>query len=123
MCDLIAVLRRRHAIRHAGRDGCMDGLVVFVFQYMRILAGTLRDPDEIWVSIEPFHAPGGGQRYRVVRRYLNRWVTEDGRDWGLSSFAWTQESWAGLTVFPTGSERYWLKLRRGIRIYRRREGR
>lgn len=68
-------------------------------RYMRLLARSLTQPDEIWAILEPdMKSPG---RYRIKRRYLKRWVVQDGGQeiHGVSAFDYGQGVWTGSTSF------------------------
>lgn len=73
------------------------------------LAETIADPDEIWAALEPFRGADGSIRWRMVRRYLARWLGSP------AAVEWTQEAWAGQELTEEAMNR----LRRGVRIYRR----
>lgn len=80
--------------------------------YVRVLARTIQEPDEIWVRLEQV-----GDRWRVARRYLARFEIGDTRVPLLVAFEWRTDVWRGLTAFAADSERYLESQRRGRRIY------
>lgn len=101
-------------------------------RYMRLLARSLIQPDEVWALLEPdFKTPG---KYRVKRRYIKRWALEDDGQQvhGFSAFEYSQGTWTGSTVFTPhrkrGKERIPEKIkyledqREGVLLYRREEG-
>lgn len=101
-------------------------------RYMRLLARSLVQPDEVWALLEPdFKTPG---KYRVKRRYIKRWVLdENGQEvHGYSAFEYGQGTWTGSTIFTPhrkrGKERIPEKIkyledqRKGVLLYRRGEG-
>lgn len=100
-------------------------------RYLRLLAGAIIEPDEIWVQMEPDNSRPG--KYRLKRRYLKHWVIdEDGQQVpGLSAFEYINGVWSGSTVFAPLSKRgggrlvprdeYMEKQRQGILLYRREE--
>lgn len=98
-------------------------------RYMRLLARSLIQPDEVWALLEPdFKTPG---KYRVKRRYIKRWVLEEnGQEvHGFSAFEYGQGTWTGSTVFTPYSKKkgvrapvrdaYLEKQREGVLLYRR----
>jgi SPP1 gp7 family putative phage head morphogenesis protein len=98
-------------------------------RYMRLLARAIIQPDEIWTLLEPDHATPG--KYRLKRRYIKRWVTEeDGQPvHGFSAFEYGQGVWTGNTAFtPYKTQKgqrvphrdgYMEKQREGVLLYRR----
>jgi len=102
--------------------------------YLRLLADTLRDPDEVWVTVEIHGADrvlpdGTMQRARVVvrRRYITRYEGQDGTIAGVSAFEWDGTTWQGRTIFPAGvvpsdqelQDYLDGRARYGVRLYRR----
>lgn len=85
--------------------------------FILLLARALRDPDEIWVRIEPkYDEPG---RYLTRRRYITRGrLGKEGR-YGLSVFQWGRDGWTGVTTFVSEDGRYVEDQRDGVRIYLR----
>lgn len=100
-------------------------------RYMKLLAGALKEPDEIWGILEPDHARPG--KYRLKRRYIKRWVqTESGQPiQGFSAFEFGQGVWTGNTIFTPHRKRqgqrvpendsYLEKQREGVLLYQREE--
>ena len=87
-------------------------------RYLRLLAHTLLDPDEIWARVEWLH---GQQRAAVRRRYVARFLVEgDGGEPtpALAVFELGADGWSGITTFQgaTQSEDAW---RVGVRLYQR----
>jgi SPP1 gp7 family putative phage head morphogenesis protein len=100
-------------------------------RYMRLLARTITQPDEIWALLEPdIKTPG---KYRIKRRYLKRWVLEeDGQViQGVSAFELGQGVWTGSTTFTPHrklkgqkvpeNEAYLQRQREGVHLYTRQE--
>lgn len=68
-------------------------------EWAEVLAATLRDPDEIWMSVQR-QADG---RTRLTRNYLAAWHDPDGeRLWFFVSFAGLDGWWSGVTAFAPG---------------------
>ncbi|PHS48764.1 MAG: hypothetical protein COB05_04440 [Marinobacter sp.] len=98
-------------------------------RYVRLLARTLIQPDEIWGILEPDQTTAG--RYRLKRRYIKRWmVREQGKEvHGFSAFDFGQGLWTGSTAFTphkkVRGERapkndvYLQKQREGVLLYAR----
>ncbi len=84
--------------------------------FMRLLARTLLEPDEVWVRLEPI--PDPVRRYRLVRRYLAWWKVAGSDAPALVSFEWSRYLWTGLTTFQSNL-RYIERQRVGVRLYRR----
>ena len=108
--ETLAITRRLFTER-GGRDKTFK---TGRHRYVRALARTLADPDEIWVQIVPLGETPG--QYRVVRHYLAWWRVGDDERSALAGFTWTGDHWIGVTAFPPTSTD---TRRRGIRIYRR----
>ena len=63
-------------------------------RYMELLAQTVKDPDEIWMSWLQYQG-----KWNLRRRYIKALETADG-DWGLAVFEAGTDGWTGSTVFP-----------------------
>lgn len=87
--------------------------------YVRMLARTIIEPDEIWVILEPYRNQPG--RYLLRRRYLARWRIEGEQAPGLAVFDIGTPGWTGVTTFAPQDEAYLKGQRRGVRLYRRNE--
>lgn len=99
--------------------------------YVRLLARSIIDPDEIWAQLEGSASVAG--KYHVKRRYIKRWeLVEDGQPvHGLSVFEWVAGTWRGSTTFTphrrSGGQRipekirYLEEQRQGVLLYRRGE--
>jgi SPP1 gp7 family putative phage head morphogenesis protein len=95
--------------------------------YLRVLADVLKDPDEIWVSLEVLK-----DGTVVVRRRALGLFTLDGQPaGGLAAFEWgSDKTWGGLTIFPPAAtaakpnpaDYLDLRGRFGVRLYARGEG-
>lgn len=90
--------------------------------YAEVFAATLKDPDEIWMSVQ---LQANGQP-RLVRYYVGAWDDPDGeRYWMTVAFSERDGWWWGTTAFaPNGprakAERYTSKNGRvGTLVYRR----
>jgi hypothetical protein len=89
---------------------------------LKMLADTIKDPDEVWVSMEWHH---NKQRAVVRRRYLARFNLSDGTRPGFAVFETGSDGWFGVTTyprdFPTVDEldAEINKVRRGVRLFRR----
>lgn len=67
-------------------------------KFMRVLAGTIQRPDEIWVQIErDKNRPG---IVRIKRRYLKRWDIPGEAVGGISVFELGKDGWRSATTFP-----------------------
>ena len=102
-------------------------------RYMRLLARTIKDPDEIWSILEPDRTHPG--KYKLKRRYIKRWTLDEGSSsqpiHGFSAFEYGQGIWTGNTTFtPHRKQRgnkvpdndtYLEKQREGVNLYRREE--
>jgi len=86
-------------------------------QNIRLLALTIREPDEIWWVWE--QPPG--RPYRLRRRYF-KWFTMDGRNHsGLAAFDVGKNGWTGVTTFTASTKSYLERQRGGTLAYRRLE--
>jgi len=98
-------------------------------RYLRLLARSIINPDEIWTILEPdTQRPG---KYRIKRRYLKRWSLEENGQivHGFSAFEYGNQVWTGNTVFTPHRKRggqrvpendsYLEKQREGVLVYRR----
>lgn len=85
-------------------------------EVIRLLARTLGDPDEIWMSFEPRN----DGTYRLARRYLALFQT--GKQNLVVVFEETKDGWRAVTAFPNddASGRYLDNaVRGGFLAYRR----
>ncbi len=80
--------------------------------YMRLIADTIIDPDEIWAD---WRAVTSG--VVLMRSYLKRFVLPGGVNL-LARFEWTSKGWIAVTGFD-GSATYLQRLRTGALLYRR----
>jgi hypothetical protein len=97
-------------------------------KYLKILAETIRDPDEIWTrweQVKDLSRPDYGS-WKLRRTYLSRWETGDGQHSGFSSMTVEDGAWIGRTVFPAGKQKkaasqdkYLERERSGLLMYRR----
>lgn len=85
--------------------------------FMKLLARSLLDPDEIWMSFEP--VAGGG--YQLHRRYVARFVIPRATHPVMIVIDESKDGWRGVTQWTVDSENYldnqvrqgWLAYRRG----------
>lgn len=86
-------------------------------QYMKLLANTLKEPDEIWVRLEWHFA----QKKAIVRRrYVSQVVLPEFDLPLLTVFDFQGDAWSGVTVFADKDMNI-EDLRIGVRLYRREE--
>jgi hypothetical protein len=71
---------------------------------LRLLAETLRHPQEVWEQWEWLHA---AEKMALRRRYLAWWDVEGADKPGLSVFEWAPKRWwTGVTTFsPEDNQR------------------
>lgn len=62
--------------------------------FMRLLAGAVKDPDEIWLAWSELSG-----KWSLRRRYIRALETVDG-DWGVAVFEEGPDGWTGVTTFP-----------------------
>jgi hypothetical protein len=88
-------------------------------KYMRLLAETLLDPDEIWESWESVRNTPG-KKY-LVRHYLKSVVIVDqGKErYAMVVFRKSREGWDSVTTFHTSRAPYFNKMRRGFLRYKK----
>jgi SPP1 gp7 family putative phage head morphogenesis protein len=86
-------------------------------QYARVLARTLLEPDEIWLSFEPAAKDVGG--YQLRRRYVARWQLPERN--AVTVIEESRDGWRGVTAFVnSGTDRYLdNQVRKGWLAYRR----
>lgn len=93
-------------------------------KYLLYLADTIKDPDEIWVSLERINK--GNARttkgdYYLERRYLKRLQTDDGT--GFVLFRWGKGFWSEkVTSHMKDKDIEFRKLRKGTLIYKKGKG-
>lgn len=96
-------------------------------RYMKLLAQTVKSPDEIWLRWE--ESRDIPDKWLLKRRYIKSIEIENGSDgvqFGLSVFEYGQDGWTGSTTMvaqPNRSEearrRYIEKQREGFLLYRK----
>lgn len=101
-------------IMFEGADGAIS-IDESLRPYIRLLARTLQQPDEVWTLLEPDIKDA--KRLRVKRRYLKRWQ-QDGRT-GFTLFDQGQGIWTGRAVMD--SDDALEQLREGVLLYHRTE--
>lgn len=86
--------------------------------YMRLLARTIAEPDEIWERVEEHGLKG---KPVMRRRYFARWSIEDTNQVTIGVFEWGPEGWSGITTFQADSaateENLLSQYRIGTRVY------
>ena len=86
--------------------------------YMRLLARSIVEPDEIWERIEQHGLKG---KPVTRRRYIARFVIEGETKPVISVFEWGPEGWSGITTYPASDEtkaKQMLDMHRwGTRVY------
>ncbi len=90
-------------------------------KYMRLLALSLKEPDEVWLSWAKTHSGS----YVLKRRYIKIWDMPNGSH-ALSVFDKESDGWVGATTFAPYSDRnvevrdkYINKYRDGLLMYKR----
>ena len=86
-----------------------------------VLALAIKDPDEIWVSLEKL-ANSKKLECRVVRHYVARFELQDNKKsrQALAVFNLAQDQWEGTTGFSGSNiDKYIGNQRIGVRIYKR----
>lgn len=83
-------------------------------QWVKLLAETIRAPDEILLVEQ-----AAGDRTVVRRRYIARWLAEGEDVPGLAVFELGADGWSGITSFAPDDMEYLERMREGFRIYRR----
>lgn len=70
-------------------------------RYVRMLAETIRDPQEIWQCPEEIWLPSKKKRVTLRRRYLALWDVDGMEHPGLSVFELSEQEdlWTGVTTF------------------------
>jgi SPP1 gp7 family putative phage head morphogenesis protein len=85
--------------------------------YLKVLAETIKNPDEIWWVWEKGKVTGN---WLLKRRYLKRWEGDGGVN-GLAVFEWNKKSWLGITTFVPSKrvdiDKYLKNQRQGLLAY------
>lgn len=84
-------------------------------QYMKLLAASLINPDEIWVRLEH---QGARSKNVVRRRYVSRYQTPNEQEL-LVVFEQGKDGWEGITAHIADTESMINEQRVGVRIYKR----
>ena len=71
-------------------------------QYLHVLAGVLRDPDEVWLTWVQFGDKAEREKTVLRRRYI-RALPNNGPA-GLAVFEWEESSWSEITLFHVTDE-------------------
>lgn len=96
--------------------------------FMRVLADTVKEPDEVWLRWEESREASGP--WRLKRRYIRsvEIVGSDGPQYGLSVFEYGKDGWSGSTAMmsqadrgPAARLRYIERQRDGFLLYRKQE--
>ncbi|MBX3589074.1 MAG: minor capsid protein [Ramlibacter sp.] len=89
-------------------------------RFLRLLAMTIKDPDEIWMASEMHHARGADV---ARRRYVARWQVEGQEKPVLGVFELGRDGWRGVTGFQAETPKDAADLlggaRKGEIVYRR----
>ncbi len=91
---------------------------------IRLIAETLRDPDEIWWCwVEETKGQSGTPRPRLARRYVARFDIDGRRRSFVVVMQYDQGGWRGVTGFKSKRENYLASdnVRAGVLAYRRPE--
>jgi hypothetical protein len=96
------------------RDGRMKATKRGRERYLKLLAATIRDPDEIVLVEAEF-----GGKVVVRRRYIARWSVQGQAKPAMAIFELWPDEWAGITTFAPDDLAYLEAMREGFRIYRR----
>lgn len=83
-------------------------------EWLRLLADTIRNPDEIVLAIVQV-----GKRQMVRRRYIARWETDGEARPGFAVFDYGVDGWTETTTFAPDDLAYLEQMREGFRLYRR----
>ena len=90
-----------------------------------LCADAIRDPDEIWVSLQ-LVVEGGRPVLRLVRHFIARFESPDRTRAGFAVFSRDSRVWEGVTTFEPrvrgsaeAAEAYLESRRKGIRVYAR----
>lgn len=92
--------------------------------FLLMLARAIREPDEIWASMEWHRAFG---KAVLRRRYVARFTLPDGSRDGFAVFEYGKDGWRGVTAYArefASMDEFDAeveKMRRGVRLYRRPE--
>ena len=86
-------------------------------RYMRMVALTIADPDEIWANAEYITTKDRKLKAVIKRRYVKVWQ-EAGRTLPtVSVFEWGDDGWTMVTGYPAEDEPDWLGyLNRTVRL-------
>jgi hypothetical protein len=95
--------------------------------YLLLGAEAIRDPDEIWAALQVVPDGQGGQRVRLVRRYLAWFRAPDRTRTGFAIFELVGDTWRGVTTFDQAADsegearalRQLDRQRTGILLYRK----
>ncbi|MEX2450919.1 MAG: PBECR2 nuclease fold domain-containing protein [Rhodospirillales bacterium] len=96
-------------------------------RFVKVMARTIKDPDEIWWRWEERADKPGA--FTLRRRYIARWKLDaaDDQASGVSVFEWSRDGWRGVTSFAPAAgrtaaqDRYLEGQRSGMLAYRRKE--
>jgi hypothetical protein len=94
-----------------------DALLEARKRVMRLLAETISDPDEIWISWSDVNDASGAQIAQLRRRYLARFDFGDGTEPAIVVFEIGRYGWTGTTAFVAERDAYLLRQRVGERIF------
>jgi SPP1 gp7 family putative phage head morphogenesis protein len=93
-----------------------ESFKVFKFgreQYLRLLADTIKDPEEIWLFFT------SDDRSRIFRRYIKCFSIAGSSQSGYAAFDFNKDGWFGVTTFQAKSKEYLDRQRVGYLIYKK----
>lgn len=82
--------------------------------HLKMLADTIKDPAEIWLTLVK-----GENKIRVCRRYVQIYEGQDGKIGGFAIFDLLKDVWKGTTTFQIEDIDYLNKQRAGNLLYRK----
>ena len=77
-------------------------------QYMRLVALTIADPDEIWANAEYITTKDRKLKAVIKRRYVKVWQEADRTLPTVAVFEWGDDGWTMVTGFPAEGRADWL---------------
>lgn len=109
---------RRSAVGSTGGESKLDGGRI---EAMRLLARTIKDPDEVWYVWEEVDRRDGRREGRITRRYVARFLVEGKVRAMVVAVEIGPEGWRGVTAFPPKQAAYPEReqVRGGVLAYRR----
>lgn len=92
-------------------------------RYIRLLADTIKNPDEIWWIWEKSRT--NPDKWLLRRRYLKAFEIDETGEYGVSAFEWDRYGWTGSTAFMPDNkssarrEKYFDNQRVGRLLYKK----